>query len=834
MAEFVESGAAVSAIDCGVRNKFKWRWMGEKDAHGVSLSDYIRKTKTPGKAFCLYCESYILYGSTGKKAIMLHAQSMKHVQKRELRPTSQLSSVKVEPDSPNDHTGAGNLRAPRQTPGKNAIMKRVQLMKRVQKRELRPNDRTGGNVPAPRQTHAVGARRVTLPNRRANLEATLMAFGAEHNLPFSLFPELVKLCKQMARDPQALSKIQMGKTCASFKITEGLNRALRAKLLFDLKRYPFSVNLVQYTNNSNSRILMVLVSYYSEEEEKVVVKHYESIQLVYENAKSVHDAVLQAFKRDGIPLTNLISALSNNAFFMQGNSATFESLLRVEVPHLLNLGGGTCHDAHSIVGRFCNNFEGYHEKLLDDLHADFKWSADLKENLKDVCSILNVDFIVMKEREPHRWLSVYDCTLPVDQIFHPLTLLYMAWVSPEALETNAQVKELCSILMPCEDGKIKAIEDMHKELRCQNMIDEVKSRKERIVERLFFSRVKTLLHMHLYIAVLKRFKTYVEIFEKNEPHVHQLCDEQEHLLKEFLSHFIKIDVLNSSKDLREIDVKDLSVHAPTSYMYLGLYTRQVLKELDETSALRSEFICKVRAAYVDTAGYMQQKLCSSPVVKCMAALDPKAKWCSVTAAKLLSHLAEHFEHLNILSREEKADYENEVRRLQIDNDLPDIAVGMRLDTWWTMLFNTGRYPCMNKIVKACLSIFTSSQVKVSHSSMNDVICTDTNQVDVETFSALQTIRYYLKSKESPPKKKQSKKLSTSLQLFQRDDVKKDPVDSLIARHMLEAHRMYRKTVMQKKKKKEVWQKPAASAESIIEPPEKKIRKEQKVKRKCQW
>ena len=125
----------------------------------------------------------------------------------------------------------------------------------------------------------------------------------------------------MARDPHALSRIQMERTCATYKITEGLHPALKEKLVHDLQRYPFSINLDECTNNANNRMLTILVSYYSEEDEKVVVRHYDSIQLVHVNAKSVHGAVIQAFKRDDIPLTNLISTLSDNAAYMRGKTA---------------------------------------------------------------------------------------------------------------------------------------------------------------------------------------------------------------------------------------------------------------------------------------------------------------------------------------------------------------------------------------------------------------------------------------------------------------------------------------------------------------------------------
>ena len=790
MAAFVERGCDIASIDRHVRNKFRWDWLTEKDHQGDFLSDYIWKSTAPGKAFCTYCNDYLSYDKGGKAPLKLHSTSKKHVQKRQLKFPNQILPAIFQPRSQATGIPYG----------------------------VAPNVNTGTtSTKQPSQANA----NVSIADRRSNLETTVLAFVAEHNLPLSLTPEVITLCQEMARDPVALNRIKMERTCATYKMTEGLHPALKEKLIRDLQFCPFSIYLDECSNNANNRILTILVAYYSEEEEKVVVRHYESIQLVYVNAKSVLDAVLQAFERDKIPLTNLISTLSDNAAYLSGKTSGFEPLLRGQAPHMLDIGIDTCHVADNIVKRFCNNFEGYHEKLLDDIYTDFKWSADLKEHLKDLCTILDITFVAPKQRRPHRWLSVYDCTLPIEKMLGAVTLLYLAWVPEEAFKTNSKVQKIYKEIMPKEDGKIKRVKEIHTELRYKNMTDEGKARQKLLVQRLFFDREKTLLYMYLYISVLERFKTHVVTFQTNEPLVHRLWDEQEDLLKEFLSYFVKMDVVNASRDLTTVMVKDQTIHCSTSDMYLG-QCKEVLDKLDHTSALKSQFIYKVRAAYVATAEYMQQKLFSSPVFKCMSALDPKARGFNVTAAKLSRLVTHHFAPVNMLSAEEKADYEKEVRRLQIDRHLPKVEPGMRLDTWWTMVFRTRKFPCLAKIVKACLPIFVSPQVKVSFSDMNDIICAQTNKMEVKTFSALQNVRYYLKAKESQPKK-QSKALSTSLKLFHREDVRTDPVDCKIARHMQKAHCNYGKTLTPKKveSNKKASQKRAATVETAKESPKKK-------------
>ena len=100
----------------------------------------------------------------------------------------------------------------------------------------------------------------------------------------------------------------------------------------------------------------MLVSYYSEESEKVLIQHYLSSELVYVNATSVFRVVTEALERDGIPLINLISTLSDSAGYMRGKDNGFETLLRSRVPDLLDIDGDACHHLHNSFTRNRSNF----------------------------------------------------------------------------------------------------------------------------------------------------------------------------------------------------------------------------------------------------------------------------------------------------------------------------------------------------------------------------------------------------------------------------------------------------------------------------------------------
>lgn len=63
---FVVCGSAI--FDSGIKNKFKWKWLTEKDFNGDFYSDYVRKLEDNGKAWCCYCNRVMNYGGSGKSS----------------------------------------------------------------------------------------------------------------------------------------------------------------------------------------------------------------------------------------------------------------------------------------------------------------------------------------------------------------------------------------------------------------------------------------------------------------------------------------------------------------------------------------------------------------------------------------------------------------------------------------------------------------------------------------------------------------------------------------------------------------------------------------------
>ena len=180
----------------------------------------------------------------------------------------------------------------------------------------------------------------------------------------------------------------------------------------------------------------------------------------------------------------------------------------------------------------------------------------------------------------------------------------------------------------------------------------------------------------------------------------------------------------------------------------------------------------------------------SILLRRLSATDPKAIGHS-SAASILKKLPRHFP--TVLKENEVDEYTKEVNRLQLDNNLPAIedpnGKEVRLDSWWAEVFDTERYPHVEKIMKAVLSIFTAPHVEQSFSVMNNIITSKTNRMDVTTYSAIQRVKYNLKIAKTD-----------TVTNYKRPDKVYSSVDSKQCYHMQTAYARHKKDKDAKKAK----------------------------------
>ena len=447
-------------------------------------------------------------------------------------------------------------------------------------------------------------------DRVSQQEAMICAFIAQHTLHLDLAPHLVKLAQALSSDHKALQTLSMERFSTTYKLKHGLHEVTRKRIVNKMKMTPFSINLDEATSNSNKkRVLNILVCFFDADLGKSVTHLYTSIEMTTVNATTVHAAVTGRFAEDGIPLENLMSSLSDSAAYMRGCTNGYETKLREDAPHLLEIDGDICHHIHNITRQFSSQLDPENTLacLLDDIHKDFVYSPDIKEHFFAICKILGLPPKQPKERVGHRWLSLFDSSQSFEELADPLTILYFSWLSVQ--DKVLYQKKICDIYVKHQvsaSGRhaVMAIMSKLKE-KVKGMSVLGKNRKERVCHKLFDKRIDIELLTKAITSIFPMFKKFILTFETKKPMVHKLYDEVTDLFRTFLKGFIKAqDLRESGKKLMEFDVSDKDKHLNPKHVAVGK-CESILITISKECAL--SFREKLMTAYVTTAKYICRK-----------------------------------------------------------------------------------------------------------------------------------------------------------------------------------------------------------------------------------
>ena len=308
--------------------------------------------------------------------------------------------------------------------------------------------------------------------------------------------------------------------------------------------------------------------------------------------------------------------------------------------------------------------------------------------------------------------------------------------------------------------------------------------------------------MSLFTAALLTMKRYVKVFQQNEPAIYRIYPEQLNVFREILVDFIKPEVIAENKkvsQLKKVDFKSRKNQLPQSLISIDSVAYKIVKNSKKDNPTINEFLRNAMKAYADCATYMAEKLpLENKFLKDVTAIDPKEiTSCKSSTLKSLLNLPSLME--NLLLDAEIDCYESECRRIIVDYDLPDVCTPdkkpVRADLWWYKLVE--RYPILTKLSLAAFTIFHGPRVEGSFSVMGDIMDKKSGRMNVETYSAIQTLKYSLTAKASKFSKKQK-----TIQFFHREDRLKSPVAKKLVKDFRSAKKLYEEDLEQRKSAKQ--------------------------------
>ncbi|XP_053397560.1 uncharacterized protein LOC128556423 [Mercenaria mercenaria] len=770
----------VKEIDEGCTNVWRWQWLEEKIDVMIDgqnkvfyVSEWVRKIDEKGMAKCLLCKYPLNYGNRGKPSIIGHCKSKGHLDRvKSLANQKKLPSAYSGPLKATESTSYG-IHPMFINPATGEAPKQQQIMKPI----------------------------IPLDDRVHHSEAMLLGFVAEHSLSLTMMPRLINLAQTLAKDKKALDALSMDRTTASYKLIYGMKKTVHERTIECMREQPFSLNIDESTSTNNKHVLAVLVNYFDQNINKVVCEHLAALELIKVDTASIYDALEELFEVNEIPWTNLVSILMDSCAVMRGSKNGLEVRIRREkAPAMLDIDGDACHHLHNAAKKFCAPFNNWVENLFLQIYNDHKWSADLRDWLSELCSLIGVTYRNPERFISHRWLSSYDVAVSTLAMWDAYQIFYYAFVEKKERCNYSDVVEGIlkrrQVSVPAKDRVMKIVALLEK----KKMTDDGKRRKAIIVEKVLYQDRKTFLILNFYTSVLPLLKRYLLLFQSTEPMIHLIHDKQEVLFREFLSCYVKQEHIlgKTGKQMRDLNIKsDEGQFLDIQDMFLGKTVKSIVSK-DSKSPDVQVFMDGASTAYIETGTYLQVKLpLSNKILRCVSALDPAAHGHS-ESLKAMKKLQEMVP-CN-LSIEEKDGFDSEVHRFQVDNSLPDDK-GRRLDEWWGDIHRSGKYPGLTKLALAMCTVFHGPMVESSFNIMGDIIDPKSANTSVELYGAIQSVKYHLKARDT-----------SAVKLYSRKDILHDPVDTTLCVNLGKANGLYKKTLegkrREEKEKNEMLQVPS--------------------------
>lgn len=146
---------------------------------------------------------------------------------------------------------------------------------------------------------------------------------------------------------------------------------------------------------------------------------------------------------------------------------------------------------HNATKKFCKEFDFHVESLFSDLNTDFKWSAQLKLKLEELCDILMLKYSPPERYLSHRWLSCYDVAVETLRMWDVLSIFYYAYLNTEDKETYKPIMLNIYRKRKLESEKLQKVKKIQEQLKkLKPSTTDGKNRRERIIEKVFFFKKK--------------------------------------------------------------------------------------------------------------------------------------------------------------------------------------------------------------------------------------------------------------------------------------------------------------------------------------------------------
>ncbi|CAD6216271.1 GSCOCG00011330001-RA-CDS, partial [Cotesia congregata] len=204
-------------------------------------------------------------------------------------------------------------------------------------------------------------------------ELKISAFIGEHCSLLTV-DHLISILPQLDPSSDALKNLKLHRTKCSMLIKNVLGPSMLEDLIEEIGDSPYSIIFDESTDLSTLKVLCIMVRFFSHKKKQVVTTFYRIIKIIKCDAESVHQVIVDQFKKDGPKLENLIGIGIDGANVMVENYNSVTALLKKELPDLIVV-KCVSHSLHLCSEKASKLLPRQLEFLVRETHNWFSYST---------------------------------------------------------------------------------------------------------------------------------------------------------------------------------------------------------------------------------------------------------------------------------------------------------------------------------------------------------------------------------------------------------------------------------------------------------------------------
>lgn len=255
-------------------------------------------------------------------------------------------------------------------------------------------------------------------------ELKIAAYIAEHSA-LQTVDHLIEVLPQLDPLSDALKNLKLHRTKCSMLIKNVLSPSMLEDLIEEIGDSPYSLIIDESTDLSTQKVLCIMMRFFSFKTRQIVTTFYRLIKLIECDANSVHNAITNQLKKDGIKVENMVGIGVDRANVMVGKHNSVTAILKRELPDLIVV-KCVSHSLHLCAENATELLPRQLEFLVREAHNWFAYSPKRLEQYRDLFETMNANRNPKKIQglSGTRWLARYEAINTILEQWDELKLLF--------------------------------------------------------------------------------------------------------------------------------------------------------------------------------------------------------------------------------------------------------------------------------------------------------------------------------------------------------------------------------------------------------------------------